>query len=218
MARVRTIPGTSEYLQNHPLVISDPQEARGRWQEHWPSPQPLHLEIGCGRGRFLYEAAKVHPERNYLGLELVPEIIRSAVERWSAMEDFPSNLRYLWIHAEELPEIFAPGEVDHIYLHFSDPWPKNRHAKRRLTHENYLNAYEQILHSEGQLSLKTDHPDLYTYSLMTLAQRNWTILSATFDLYAEEPQDNIATEYELRYVEKGLPIKRILATPPLLND
>lgn len=214
MARVRQIPGTDRFLQAHPLVVATPDEADEITASAWAQDQPLHLEIGCGRGRFVYEAAKAHPDRNYLGLELVPEILRSAIERYSAQEDFPPNLRYAWLHAEHLGDRIAPGSVAHIYLHFSDPWPKNRHEKRRLTYDTFLKIYEQLLDTQGALTLKTDHTDLYTYSLWALTQRKWIVRAASFDYYATDPSDNIATEYERRFVDQGMAIKHILAAPP----
>ena len=124
MARVRRVAGTQERLLASPYTITQPHALRGHWQDAFPSPQPLVIEIGSGRGRWLYTAAARHPELNFLGIDVVPEIIMDAIDDHAEKQGAPEQVRFLWLDAEHLDEIFAPGEVSEIYLHFSDPWPK----------------------------------------------------------------------------------------------
>lgn len=216
MSRMRHIKGTTERLAASPLVIHKPHALQGQWHTLFAQNQPLVLEIGCGRGRFLYEAAKANPQKQFIGIDLVPEILMEAIDRYQKTKDFPNTIRYLWLDAEHLDEIFAPGEVSELYLHFSDPWPKNRHAKRRLTHPRFLDIYRYILASTGHLTFKTDSSPFYHYSLQEFKKAGWSILHATDDLYTSPVTENIPTEYERRYVRQGRKICRLVAAPP--ND
>lgn len=214
MSRMRHIQGTTDRLAASPLVVQSPHALYAKWHTLFEQKRPLVVEIGCGRGRFLYEAAKQNPDKNYLGLDLVPEILMEAIDRYTRATDYPASIRYLWLDAEHLDEIFAPGEVSEIYLHFSDPWPKNRHAKRRLTHSRFLDIYRAILPPDGLVTFKTDHAAFFQYSFRQFTGAGWHILHATMDLYANPDPANIPTEYERRFVRKGLPICRLVAQPP----
>ena len=212
--RLRHIPGAAEAVAAHPLVF-DEQSApcyRGRWQEAFaaetavgePARRPsLHLEIGMGRGRFLLAAAAADPRVNFLGLEKREEVILQALERIKNKQP-PANLRILWLDASRLPEIFGPGEVEHIYLHFPDPWPKARHAKRRLTAEGFLAIYRAIMAPGGMLTLKTDNAQLFAWSQETFAADRWQALRIVENVPQEEA--GIASEYEGRYRRQGKPI------------
>lgn len=215
MARMRRIKGTPELLAASTLTINQPHALHGKWQSIYKQSGPLVLEVGCGRGRFLYEAAQIHPENNYLGLDVIPEILMEAIERYSKRVDFPENIRFLWLDAEHLDEIFDLGEVQEIYLHFSDPWPKKRHAKRRLTHHNYLAIYEHILPPDGKVIFKTDSLDFFLFSVEEFQEAGWRIISQTEDLYSLNDPSNIATEYERRFVNNGKSICRLIALPPI---
>ena len=211
MARVRRVAGTQERLLASPYTIT---QLRGHWQDAFPSPQPLVIEIGSGRGRWLYTAAARHPELNFLGIDVVPEIIMDAIDDHAEKQGAPEQVRFLWLDAEHLDEIFAPGEVSEIYLHFSDPWPKNRHAKRRLTHHRFLEIYDYILPENGSVHFKTDGREFFEWSLEEFRESGWRLENVTFDLYADLPEDNIATEYERRFHRKGVPICSLHAFPP----
>ena len=207
MARVRKQAGAKEKLYSYaPWVVLEPYEYKGRWQEVFAQEQPLALEIGMGRGNFIFEMAKTHPEMNFLGLEVIEEVLNEAIERMEQRGGVPENLHFIWINAQNLADIFAPGEVSWIYLNFSDPWPKNRHSKRRLTHSNFLKQYEEILTAEGVLQQKTDSRELFEFSLNELAQRDWKFKQISLDLYRKLPEDNVPTEYEMKFVKQGLPI------------
>lgn len=183
MARVRRVAGTQERLLASPYTITQPHALRGHWQDAFPSPQPLVIEIGSGRGRWLYTAAARHPELNFLGIDVVPEIIMDAIDDHAEKQGAPEQVRFLWLDAEHLDEIFAPGEVSEIYLHFSDPWPKNRHAKRRLTHHRFLEIYDYILPENGSVHFKTDGREFFEWSLEEFRESGWRLENVTFDLY-----------------------------------
>lgn len=207
MARVRKQAGAKEKLYSYaPWVVLEPYEYKGRWQEVFAKPQPLALEIGMGRGNFIFEMAKTHPEMNFLGLEVIEEVLNEAIERMEQRGGVPENLRFIWINAQNLADIFAKDELSAIYLNFSDPWPKNRHSKRRLTHSNFLKQYEEILKDGGLLQQKTDSRELFEFSLNELAERKWQFKKISLDLYRKLPEDNIPTEYEAKFVKQGLPI------------
>ncbi len=214
MARVRRVAGTQERLWASPYTVKEPHKQRGHWSELYPKNQPLVMEIGSGRGRWIYTAAKRHPELNYLGVDVVPEIIMDAIDEHAEKTDAPDQVRFLWLNAEHLDEVFAPGEVSDIYLHFSDPWPKKRHAKRRLTYRDFLDVYAYILAEDGTVHLKTDSRELFDFSIEEFTERGWRLENVTNDLYADLPEDNIATEYERRFHKRGIPINSLLAYPP----
>ena len=207
MARVRKQAGAKEKLYSYaPLVVLEPYEYKGRWQEVFAKPQPLALEIGMGRGNFIFEMAKTHPEMNFIGLEVIEEVINEAIERMEQKGGVPGNLHFIWVNAQNLTDVFAKDEVSTIYLNFSDPWPKNRHSKRRLTHSNFLKQYEEILKDDGILQQKTDSRELFEFSLNELAARDWKFKHISLDLYRKLPEDNVPTEYEVKFVKQGLPI------------
>ena len=201
--RLRHIPGAAEAVAASPFVLDEKegQEHRGHWRELFGNDAPLHLEIGMGRGMFILAQAAANPDIDFIGLELREEMIMEALER---VEAIPVNLRFLWVNAGVLPELFAPGEVDRIYLNFPDPWPKSRHAKRRLTAGSFLQQYADILSADGILRFKTDNADLFHWSRNSFSENGWEELSCTFDQPREEA--GIISEYETRYRRKGIPI------------
>lgn len=214
MARVRRRKDTYDILKASPLVVDAPHFLVGQWQSLWPQKQPLAVEIGCGRSRFITAFAKTHPHKNVLGIDVVPEVIVDGLERWGNQASFPENIRYLWLSAEHLEEIFACGEIAEIYLNFSDPWPKNRHAKRRLTHPSYLAQYAYVLSSDGFVEMKTDGRDFFEYSLNAFLDAGWRLAHIHLDLHRDAPEDNIETEYERRFMKLGKPIYKVRAYPP----
>ena len=214
MARVRRRQGTKEALQGYEQVILEPMGCRGQWQKLFDHDQPIHIEVGTGRGRFISTMARQHPECNFIGIEVIEEMVLEAVERMEKQGGLPPNLRMVWLNAELLEDIFAPGEVARIYLNFSDPWPKYRHRKRRLTHERFLEQYAVILSEGGELHQKTDNQGFFEYSRNTLAGAGWQLKNIQLDMYKKLPEDNVATEYETKYVRQGLPIYRLEAVRP----
>lgn len=214
MARVRRRQGTKEALQSYEQVIMEPMNFRGQWQSVFGNEQPINIEVGTGRGRFISTMARQHPECYFIGIEVIEEMVLEAVERMVKQGGMPENLRMVWLNAELLDDIFAPGEVARIYLNFSDPWPKYRHRKRRLTHERFLEQYAVILAEGGELHQKTDNQGFFEYSLNTFAGAGWQLKNIQLDMYKKLPEDNVATEYETKYIRQGLPIYRLEAVRP----
>jgi len=214
--RLRKVPGSREKAAASPLVFAEDRATaqQGKWAELFGRTAPLVLEVGMGRGRFLATVAEVQPENNYLGLELREEMVVEALEKAEPLN--LANLRYLWLNAELLPEIFAKGEVDRIYVHFPDPWPKSRHAKRRLTAPAFLKRYSQILSAKGELIFKTDDEPLFRYSQQTFREEGWRVQEEYEDLPLEK--SGVITEYEGRWRRHGKPIFFLRALPPLAAE
>ena len=210
--RLRNIPGAKETVAASPRVLDEAAALAlaGRWRELFPPDQPLHLEIGMGRGRFISESAAAFPDINFLGLEIREEMIMQALEKLAGS---PDNLRFLWLNAARLDELFAPGEIDQIYLNFPDPWPKTRHARRRLTAPAFLSRYQLILRPGGELRFKTDNPELFHWSELNLRAGGWQIRELERDL--PEERSGVITEYERRFRRQGQPICFLVAAPPL---
>ena len=209
--RLRNIPGAREFVAAHELVLNEKEAPAyfGKWGVFFAAAQPLYLEIGMGRGRFLLASAKEAPDINFLGMEIREEMIMQALEK---MEAPLPNLRFLHLNAALLPELFAPGEVHRIYLHFPDPWPKSRHAKRRLTALAFMERYLEILPSGGQLHFKTDNLGLFEWSLPNFTAAGFSLRQVSRDLPPEKT--GVLTEYESRYRGKGQPIYFLCAEKP----
>ncbi|EKU70509.1 tRNA (guanosine(46)-N7)-methyltransferase TrmB [Selenomonas sp. F0473] len=190
----------------------DWQHHAGRWAEEFGRTAPLHIEIGVGKGDFLTELAARHPAVNYVGLEAQQGVLYFAARKAAARE--LKNIRLLVFDAARLTELFAPGEADRIYLNFSDPWPKKRHAKRRLTSEVFLARYAAVLRPGGEIRFKTDNEGLFSYSLETLAAEGWRISDVTRDLHALGDPENIMTEYERKFSARGAKIGYLAARLP----
>lgn len=211
--RLRNIPGADEIVANSIFCIQNPADYKGKWNEFFGNQNPVHLEIGMGKGQFLMALAAQHPEINYIGIERYTSVLLRAVQK---MEENPlSNVHFLCIDAEILPDLFEKGEVDRIYLNFSDPWPKDRHAKRRLTSSVYLGRYEQVLANDGRIEFKTDNQDLFSFSLEEIEQAaSWKLDAATRDLHHDDilNEGNIMTEYEQKFSSMGNPICKLIAS------
>ena len=214
--RLRRIAAADEAVAHSHLVVHEPEKQKGHWQELFERGQALELEIGMGKGRFIIEMARLRPEINYVGIERYPSVLYRALQKMEALEregQMPLNLHFLCVDARELPDIFAPGEVERIYLNFSDPWPKARHANRRLTSEGFLARYDQLLAEEGRIEFKTDNRELFDYSLETAAASPaFQIEEKTYDLHRDEKMSagNVMTEYEEKFAAKGNPICKML--------
>lgn len=209
--RLRHVRGGRSTLEAHPdHLILDPTPHRGRWREVFGNDRPLHLEIGMGKGQFVTGMARRNPEVNFLGMEKYDSVAVRALERH--LEDPLPNVRMLRACATGLETFFEAGEVDRLYLNFSDPWPKKAHAKRRLTHVGFLERYQAILAPGRELHMKTDNRSLFEFSLTHLSQHQWRFLEVSLDLHAREPEDNVRTEYEEAFAAEGHPIYRLVAT------
>lgn len=208
--RMRNKPWAEDYLLEHRDIVSIDLSQKDNITSWFEKVQPIHIEVGSGMGRFITEMAKAHPEINYIGIERDKNVMIRIVEK--AIEQDIKNLRLLTIDAEKLTEIFNPGEIDRIYLNFSDPWPKTRHAKRRLTHANFLSVYKTILKDDGEIHFKTDNQGLFEFSIESMSQFGMKLKNINLNLHDNEPADNIKTEYEEKFSAKGFRINRLEAS------
>ena len=208
--RVRNRPGAAEMLAAHPnFVISDPTLWKGKWNELFENDHPIHIEIGMGKGQFITGMAKAHPEINYIGVEMQVSVVSIALDK--LIEQPLPNLKLLHVDGSALTEYFADCEVDQIYLNFSDPWPKKRHEKRRLTYKTFLAVDEQILRPNGEIHFKTDNQGLFEYSLASFSQYGMILKQVWLDLHQSQFEGNIMTEYEEKFSSKGQRIYRVEA-------
>ena len=208
--RLRNVPGARETIIENQFSIQEPEQKKGKWAEVFGNDHPIHIEVGMGKGQFIIEMAKRNPEINYIGIEKYSSVLVRAVEK---LEDFEqNNLRLIRMDAENIEEVFDKDEVDRIYLNFSDPWPKDRHAKRRLTSTRFLERYNNILTPEGRVMFKTDNKDLFDFSLEQVEEAGWILENHTYDLHhSEYNEENVMTEYEEKFSAKGNPICRLAA-------
>lgn len=211
--RLRNIPGSKEAIAESIFVVQNPQEVKGNWKQKFEKEQPLHIEVGMGKGRFIMDMARLNPDINYIGIEMYDSVLLRAIQKREQSEEL-KNLYFLRVDARELPEIFAEGEVDRIYLNFSDPWPKDRHAKRRLTSRQFLERYDKILKKDGRIEFKTDNRGLFEFSLEEAKEANWNIDIHTFDLHHDAVlcDGNVMTEYEEKFSSMGNPICKMIIT------
>lgn len=208
--RLRNVPGARETIIENQFSIQEPEQKKGKWAEVFGNDHPIHIEVGMGKGQFIIEMAKRNPEINYIGIEKYSSVLVRAVEK---VEDFEqNNLRLIRMDAENIEEVFDKDEVDRIYLNFSDPWPKDRHAKRRLTSTRFLERYNNILTPEGRVMFKTDNKDLFDFSLEQVEEAGWILENHTYDLHhSEYNEGNVMTEYEEKFSAKGNTICRLVA-------
>lgn len=207
--RLRNVPGSRDMIAESRFTIKNETEYKGKWSRVFENDNPVHIEIGMGKGQFIMTLAEENPDINYVGIEKYSSVLVRAIEKQEE-KDLP-NLFFIRMDAENISDVFAAGEVQRIYLNFSDPWPKDRHAKRRLTSLQFLERYEKILDREGHVIFKTDNKDLFDFSLEQVREApHWTLLNYTYDLHhSEYVVGNIMTEYETRFVEKGNAICRM---------
>ncbi len=209
--RLKNVPGSQDKINESPFVIPSPEDYAGKWNEFFGNENPLHIEIGMGKGRFITEMAQEHPEINYLGIEKYSSVLIRALEKRSEVPC--DNLYFLCYDAENIEKIFSHGEVSGIYLNFSDPWPKLRHAKRRLTSTHFLDKYKLFLKPDGCIAFKTDNRDLFDFSVEQCSESGWKVSELTYDLHnSEYAVGNIMTEYEQKFSAAGNPICRLKAT------
>ena len=193
-----------------PCRVQDGFALRGRWREAlMPSARELRLELGCGKGRFTAETARRYPDVLFIAIEKVPDALVVAMERAMAME--LKNVFFVVGDAALLPDYFAPGEVDRIYINFCDPWPHTRQAKRRLTHRGFLDLYRRVLRPEGQVHFKTDNQPLFAFSLREFPAAGYALSEVTHNLHEEGPQ-GVMTDYEAKFYDQGIPIHRCVGT------
>jgi tRNA (guanine-N7-)-methyltransferase len=243
MSRLRNIPGSVDVIRASEYVIHDPEAKKGHWAEVFGDDHPLYIEIGMGKGRFLMDMAQKYPEKNFVGIEMYDSVMFRAVQKAElrteraravregrdpeSVTEIPAgvterpgrpqqcNFRFIRMDARKLCEVFARGEVDGIFLNFSDPWPKDRHESRRLTSRNFLALYEAVMNRDAELAFKTDNRDLFAFSLAEIPDSGWELKAYTFDLHNNEKMNrgNVMTEYEEKFSSKGNPICKLIAAP-----
>ena len=208
--RLRHIPGSEEEIAESPYVVQKPFEKKGKWKDVFGNENPIEIEVGMGKGRFIMELASLHPEINYVGIERYPSVLLRGLQKREKLE--LDNIFFMCVDAKNLSEIFGPEEVQTIYLNFSDPWPKDRHEKRRLTSGEFMAVYDQILKPGGAVEFKTDNKELFDYSLNAIPGAGWRIREYTYDLHhSDMGQGKVMTEYEEKFSSKGNPIYKLAA-------
>ena len=212
--RLRNIPRAEGVIEMHRAVIKRPEAQRGCWKQVFGNQNPIYIEIGMGKGKFILEMAQKYPDINFIGIERYSSVLLRAVEKFDTEEYKElTNVRFVCMDARDVAEVFGEEEVDRIYLNFSDPWPKARHAKRRLTSQEFLERYEKILSGEGSVEFKTDNTELFNFSMEQIKESGWKLTRYTYDLHHHEDlnDDNVMTEYEEKFSAKGNPINKLIA-------
>ncbi|MBR6222276.1 MAG: tRNA (guanosine(46)-N7)-methyltransferase TrmB [Lachnospiraceae bacterium] len=207
--RLRNVPGAREAIAANDYVVHDETSMKGKWHELFGNDNPVHIEVGMGKGKFIMQLAAENPDINYVGIEKYSSVLLRALQK---MEEEPlPNLYFIRMDAEYIADVFDKDEVDRIYLNFSDPWPKDRHAGRRLTSSRFLGKYDQFLVPDGRVIFKSDNRDLFDFSLKEVPKAGWILENSTYDLHnSEYVEGNIMTEYESRFVAEGKPICRLV--------
>lgn len=208
--RVRKRKGAEDYLENHPqYVILNPEDAKGKWHHVFGNNNPIHIEVGSGKGAFITGMALQNPDINYIGIDIQVSVLSYALDK--VLESQAPNVRLLRVDGSSLTNYFADGEVSLMYLNFSDPWPKTKHEKRRLTYKTFLETYQQILPEHGEIHFKTDNRGLFEYSLASFSQYGMILKQVWLDLHASNYEGNVMTEYEQKFSSKGQVIYRVEA-------
>lgn len=208
--RLRNVKGSREEIQLSEYTVNEPEKYKGRWKELFGNDNPVYIEVGMGKGKFITEMAQLHPEINFIGIEKYSSVLIRAIEKRKELEI--NNLMFIRMDAENIEDVFEKNEVAGIYLNFSDPWPKDRHAKRRLTSRQFLARYDKILAGDGVIEFKTDNRDLFDFSLEEAPEAGWEIIASTYDLHVDEKmsEGNVMTEYEEKFSSKGNPIHKMI--------
>lgn len=208
--RLRNIPGSRDVIAESEFVVHEIKDFKGNWKEVFGNDNPIRIEVGMGKGQFIYKLAELNPAINYVGIEKFSSVLLRAIQKQEA-NPLP-NLKFIRMEAEEIEDVFGENEVDRIYLNFSDPWPKDRHAKRRLTSRQFLGRYNHFLKKDGVIEFKTDNHDLFMFSLDEVKEAGWELNKVTYDLHADEKMNdgNIMTEYEERFSAMGNPIYKYI--------
>ena len=205
--RLRNNKNAKEIIENSKYLVIDPEKQKGKWNKVFNNNNPIYIEIGCGKGNFIIENAKTYPNINFIGIEMYDTVLMYAVNK--APENL-DNLRFIRMDARLIEDVFDK-EIDLIYLNFSDPWPKNRNAKRRLTHERFLSRYDNIFKNKKTIFMKTDNLHLFEFSIESLSEYGYKIKNVSLDLVNSDIKDDIMIEYEKKFTEKGIRINRLEA-------
>ena len=208
--RLRNVRGSREAIEASEFTINIPEEHKGKWREVFGNDNPIYIEIGMGKGKFITELATRNPDINYVGIEKYSSVLIRAIEKRRELDI--NNLIFIRMDAENIEEVFEVGEVSRIYLNFSDPWPKDRHAKRRLTSRQFFARYDRVLKRDGQVEFKTDNRPLFDFSIEEIPEAGWNIIESTYDLHNSDMcEGNVMTEYEEKFSTMGNPIHKLVA-------
>lgn len=208
--RLKKVKDAKERVEASEYYVNAPSEYKGKWNELFKNNNPIHIEIGMGKGNFIIGMAKAHKDVNYIGIEMYDSVMVKAVEKLKQEEKPLKNLKLVLIDAMKIDEIFE-SEISRIYLNFSDPWPKAKHEKRRLTSKIFLEKYDRIFKGQKQIFQKTDNNDLFNFSMVSLVENGYELRNVTRDLHSENVSDNIMTEYEEKFSNAGIKINRLEA-------
>ena len=208
--RLKKVKDAKERVEASEYYVNAPSEYKGKWNELFKNSNPIHIEIGMGKGNFIIGMAKAHKDVNYIGIEMYDSVMVKAVEKLKQEEKPLKNLKLVLIDAMKIDEIFE-SEISRIYLNFSDPWPKAKHEKRRLTSKIFLEKYDRIFKGQKQIFQKTDNNDLFNFSMVSLVENGYELRNVTRDLHSENVSDNIMTEYEEKFSNVGIKINRLEA-------
>lgn len=215
--RLRGRKGIREALEAQPgLILLNPAAYKGKWKELFGNDKPIHVELGMGKGRFISQLSALNPDINYIGVDMYDELLRRAAEKAQLSREEHGgsldNLRLALFNIEKIEDIFDTDELERVYLNFSDPWPKKRHARHRLTHSGFVRKYIDILNERGEIHFKTDSRSLFEFSLNSFADMGLRMRNIALDLHAEGPRtDLVMTEYEMKFHDKGMNIHRLEA-------
>lgn len=210
--RYRKKPWAEEELSSNKSIVLNPADNKGKWKEFFENDKPIYVEIGCGKGQFITRMSQLYPDVNFIGVEREQQIIVTALKK-SRLAEVGDNIAFICADVAGLEGIFAPEEIDRLYINFCDPWHRRRKwAKRRLTHKNFLNIYERLFGSKGgEIFMKTDNRILFEFSLNELADKGWRLHNISLDLHNSDYEGNVMTEYEEKFSGKGMPIYRLEA-------
>lgn len=208
--RYRKKPWADEEFATNKAIVDDAFKNKGKWRELFGNDNPIHIEIGCGKGQFLTQMSKLHPDINYIGIEREDRIIVTALKK-SRIAEVGDNIRFMVMDVADINDAFEQGEIDRIYINFCDPWHRRKKwAKRRLTHHNFLNLYEKLFGERGgEIFLKTDNVILFDFSLNEIADKGWRLHNISLDLHNSDFEGNVMTEYEQKFSGLGQPIYRL---------
>lgn len=205
--RRRKVKGADQKLLSYTdyVLRDDINELKGKWNEKFKNNNPIYVEFGTGRGKFITTLAKQNPDVNFIAFEIKEEVLIKGVEK--ADESKLNNILFAWADVSNVLDYFEEGELSRIYVNFCDPWPKKRWAKRRLTHSNFLNKYKLLLNKDGEVHFKTDNEKLFEFSLNEISSNDWTLKNISLNL-AESDFENVTTEYEDKFMSYGMKIFR----------
>lgn len=206
--RLRNVCGAAEVIAASGYVCHQPELRQGKWNSFFQNENPIHIEIGTGKGKFITKMAELNPAVNYIGIEKYASVLYRAVQRIETTGQALANLTFICMDARDVTAIFGAGEVGRIYLNFSDPWPKDRHAKRRLPSRNFMQLFDTIMTHDGRLEFKTDNEELFCFGMDEVSESGWQFNEVTHDLHRDPvmAETNIMTEYEEKFTALGHPI------------